>query len=369
MGIVPILCQSENAVWDISRFIHNGTCQTEQQTPQFTERKNVNMANNSRNRNGRRTTRRGGSIITTVIIVAICAVCALMNTNGIQSEQPHNVNNTNYSAIEQTQNSDNSTQNTASPDVSADSTESVTQNTASPDASVNASADGTASGTYQWTAWDAQAYPNCYRIVGKAVVDRDVEAGTIEYDGFDSLGRTQRAVGNITKQMVDESAGWRAEFKSDVDTITGWKGNNHKIRVTLPNGKGYSGYCYNRSHLVGDCLGGYEHVYNADGTIDESASKSEKQNLVTGTRMQNVGQDGKGGMSYCENLVMDYLKAHPNVTVYYSATPVYDGNDLVCRSVFVDIKSSDGGLDQEVEVFNAESGCTIDYTTGKLTAN
>lgn len=304
------------------------------------------MASDNRKRNGRNSTRKNGSVITTIVIVAICAAFALMSTRSIQPEPIRNVSDTIYSAIEQAQGNDSGTQGTASPD---------------------ASADGTESGTYQWTEWDEQAYPDCYRIVGKAVVDRDVEAGTIEYDGFDSLSRTQRAVGNITKQMVDESAGWRAEFKGDVDTITGWKGNNHKISVTLPNGKGYSGYCYNRSHLVGDCLGGYEHVYNADGTIDESASKSEKQNLVTGTRMQNVGQDGKGGMSYCENLVMDYLEAHPDVTVYYSATPVYDGNDLVCRSVFVDIKSSDGGLDQEVEVYNAESGCTIDYATGKLT--
>lgn len=279
-----------------------------------------------------------GSVVGTIVIVALAVMAMVMGTNGTGvASMLGDVSNA----------------------ISAESG-GATSNSAQDAGSASES------GTYQWTEWDEQAYPDCYRIVGKAVVNRDVEAGTIEYDGFDSLGRTQRAVGNITKEMVDESAGWRADFKGDVDTITGWKGNNHKISVPLPNGKEYSGYCYNRSHLVGDCLGGYEHVYRADGTIDESASKSEKQNLVTGTRMQNVGQDGKGGMAYCENLVMDYLEAHPDATVYYSATPVYDGDDLVCRSVFVDIKSSDGGLDQEVEVFNAESGCTIDYATGRL---
>lgn len=221
-------------------------------------------------------------------------------------------------------------------------------------------------GSYQWTEWSEQ-YPDAYRIVGSAVVDRDVEAGTIEYDGFDGLGRTQRAVGNITKGMVDESAGWRAGFKSDVDAITGWDGNNHKVSVTMPNGSKYNQTCYNRSHLIGDSLGGYEHVYNADGSIDQGRSKSERQNLVTGTRFQNVGQDNKGGMAYCEGIVRDYLEGHPDVTVYYSATPVYDGDDLVCRSVFVDIRSSDGGIDEEVEVFNVMPGCTIDYSTGVLT--
>lgn len=223
------------------------------------------------------------------------------------------------------------------------------------------------SGSYQWTQWNVMTAPNAYRMVGSAVVNRDVEAGSIQYDGFDSLGRTQRAVGNVTYDMVEESAGWRADFKSDVDGITGWKGNNHKIAdAPLPNGKTYSGYCYNRSHLIGDCLGGYEHVYANDGTVDQRKSKSEKQNLVTGTRFQNVGADGKGGMAYCENLVMDYLTSHRDVSVYYSATPVYDGSDLVCRSVFVDIRSSDGGLDQEVEVYNVQPGCTIDYATGVL---
>lgn len=221
-------------------------------------------------------------------------------------------------------------------------------------------------GSYQWTEWSEQ-YPDAYRIIGSAVVDRDVEAGTIEYDGFDGLGRTQRAVGRITKVMVDESAGWRAGFKSDVDAITGWEGNNHKVSVIMPNGSKYNQTCYNRSHLIGDSLGGYEHVYNADGSIDQGRSKSERQNLVTGTRFQNVGQDNKGGMAYCEGIVRDYLEGHPDVTVYYSATPVYDGDDLVCRSVFVDIKSSDGGIDEEVEVFNVMPGCTIDYSTGVLT--
>lgn len=332
-----------------------------------TRERDTNMASSNRNgsrRGNGRASNNGSSVVAKIVTIAVCVAFVLVATRGIQPEPLRNVSDTLYTAIERVQGRNGTDTGKVNGDSSGTGANG-TRNASTP----KASADGSESGTYQWTQWDANKYPDCYRIVGKAVVDRDVEAGTIEYDGFDSLGRTQRAVGNITKQMVDESAGWRAEFKGDVDTITGWKGNNHKISVTLPNGKGYNGYCYNRSHLVGDCLGGYEHVYNADGTLDESASKSEKQNLVTGTRMQNVGQDGKGGMSYCENLVMDYLKAHPDVTVYYSATPVYDGNDLVCRSVFVDIKSSDGGLDQEVEVFNVESGCTIDYATGKLTAN
>lgn len=246
-----------------------------------------------------------------------------------------------------------------------DSSTTTSDGNASTTTTATATATGQ-SGSYQWTEWNEQ-YPDAYRIVGNAVVDREVEAGTIEYDSFDSLGRTQRAVGDITKEMVDESAGWRAEFKPDVDTITGWEGNNHKVSVTMPNGSKYNQTCYNRSHLIGDSLGGYEHVYNADGSINQKKSKSEKQNLVTGTRFQNVGQDNKGGMAYCEGLVRDYLESHPDVTVYYSATPVYDGDDLVCRSVFVDIKSSDGGIDEEVEVFNVMPGCTIDYSTGVLT--
>ena len=40
--------------------------------------------------------------------------------------------------------------------------------------------------------------------------------------------------------------------------------------------------------------------------------------------MQNVGaNDGIGGMAYTERKVVNYLYKHHDVSVYYSAMPVY----------------------------------------------
>lgn len=199
-------------------------------------------------------------------------------------------------------------------------------------------------------------------------IDRPVDAGNIVYDGIDSLGRTRRVVGNITYNMVEESAGWRCKFDSDVDKkLSGW-GDNSEVDVIYANGKHYHGYFWNRSHLIADSLGGYNHVYNSDGSIDKKNSKTQVQNLITGTRFQNVGQnDGNGGMAYFETRVTKFLKDNPNVTVWYSAEPIYKDNEIIPRGVLVKVKSSDGNLVMQGFVYNVMPGYTIDYNTGSFT--
>jgi DNA-entry nuclease len=88
--------------------------------------------------------------------------------------------------------------------------------------------------------------------------------------------------------------------------------------------------------------------------------------------MQNVGSNRNGGESggtgYCEGLARNWLDAHHDGTLLSSAVPVYLGSELVCRSVVVDLRSSDGTLDQRVEVYNAAAGHEIDYETGAFRA-
>lgn len=225
------------------------------------------------------------------------------------------------------------------------------------DSNHNSSTDtvsGYPQGTYDATTWDENVYPNYVRDAGPAIVDTDVpEGGTIHYGGLDSLGRTQAAVGIITYKMYSDSKGWREKFGSDADNISGW-GHNAKVAISMPNGKIYNGYMYNRSHLIADSLGG----------------KAERENLVTGTRTQNVGaNDGKGGMAYTETMARDWISSHQDGTIYYKVTPVYVGSELVPRSVYVDIKTSDGSIDKHVEVYNTAKGYTIDYMTGEFSKN
>lgn len=206
---------------------------------------------------------------------------------------------------------------------------------------------------YVATQWSMDQYPDYYRVAGKAVIDSDVQPGNIEYTGLDSLGRTLRVNGNITYKMVEESKGWREKFDSDADKISGW-GHNEKVAIDMANGKTYHGYMYNRSHLVADSLGG----------------AAKRVNLVTGTRTQNVGaNNGKGGMAYAETKARDYLNSHHDGTLYYCAIPVYVGDELVPRSVYVEMKSSDGSIDESIEVFNTANGYTINYSDGTFSKN
>jgi DNA-entry nuclease len=175
--------------------------------------------------------------------------------------------------------------------------------------------------------------------------------GKIKYAKLDKYGRTGRAVGNITYKMVKDSAGWRQDFEPDSDP-SGW-GKNTKVEIELYNGRVYRGYMWNRSHLIADSLGG----------------RAFRQNLIKGTRMQNVGaNDGKGGMAYTERKVVNYLYDHHKVSVYYSAKPIYKDKELVPRSVIIDVKSSDGKINERVIVYNAAKGFKINYKKGTFTS-
>lgn len=201
-----------------------------------------------------------------------------------------------------------------------------------------------------YTEWDADDYPEYYRVVGPAVVDVELEPGELRYEGLDELGRTGRAVANITPEMAEEGSEREREEMSWIHP-SGW-GHNEQVYIEMPDGDTYHGALFNRSHLIAKSLGGEE----------------VPENLVTGTRTQNVGDNRgqDGGMAYTEGISREWLRDNPDGTLYYSATPVYEGDELVPRSVIVDVRSSDGEIDQEVEVFNAAFGFEIDYATGEF---
>lgn len=204
--------------------------------------------------------------------------------------------------------------------------------------------------SHSYTAWDAEAYPDYYRVVGPAVVDVELEPGEARYEGLDELGRTGRVAALVTFETM--RAGSERE-REDMSWIhpSGW-GHNAEVDIVMPDGSTYHGAIFNRSHLLAKSLGGEE----------------VPENLVTGTRTQNVGDNRgqDGGMAYTESLARDWLWDNQEGTVYYAATPVYEGDELVPRSVFVDVRSSDGELDLEVEVFNAVAGFEVDYATGEF---
>lgn len=202
------------------------------------------------------------------------------------------------------------------------------------------------------TTWDESESPNYVRLVGPAVIDRELEPGQVAYAGLDALGRTGQVRACITSEMM--ARGRSRERSDDLPDPSGWPRHNSRVEVALPNGRTYRGWMWNRCHLLAKSLGGSDEV----------------DNLVCGTRMLNVGaNDGQGGMDMYETAIRDWLDAYPSVTVQYVATPLYVGNELLPRSVVVDVRSSDGHIDEELETYNACLGYAIDYANGTFEAS
>lgn len=202
-----------------------------------------------------------------------------------------------------------------------------------------------------------------FTIIGTAEQDYSPSSdGVVEYCLLDSLDRAVCAYGNLTSTLREhEKASERESISADP---SGWPANNGEVlipaRSDIDGSQPYSGWLWNRSHLVADSLGG-------DPTLE---------NLVSGTRTQNVGStrtNGQysGGMAYTELIARDYLDTNnaDSCPLYYAATPEYLGDELVPRSVTVDVLSCDGQINIRVEVYNTATGWNIDYYTAETTAS
>ena len=179
---------------------------------------------------------------------------------------------------------------------------------------------------------------------------QDPKAGQITYCDLDSLGRPTCAYGLLTAQTRQQA---KARGRQHIDVNpAGWPRNQ---KVTITDGsQSYQGWFWNRSHMIADSLGG----------------DPVKENLVTGTRTQNVGISPahNGGMAYTETKARSYLdnQAHASCPLYYAVTPNYTGNELIPRTVTVDMESCDKSLSEHVIVPNTANGWNIDYTNGEI---
>lgn len=156
-----------------------------------------------------------------------------------------------------------------------------------------------------------------------------------KYSKLDNLGRCGVAFANVGKDiMPTEERGAIGQVKP-----SGWQ----TIKYDIVDGK----YLYNRCHLIGYQLTG---------------ENANKENLITGTRYLNID-----GMLDFENDIADYVKKTGN-HVLYRVTPIYQGNDLVCRGVQMEalsVEDNGKGIKFNVFAYNAQPGVEIDYSTGK----
>lgn len=196
-----------------------------------------------------------------------------------------------------------------------------------------------------------------FSVTGTAQRNHEIADGEVDYCELDDLDRAVCAYGELTAETrTDAQARGRQSINVDP---AGWPEDNGKVTIpaldSVDGSKEYNGWMWNRSHMLGDSLGG-----------DPTA-----ENLVTGTRTQNVGSAGNaGGMAYTETIARDYLDsaAAKDCSLYYAATPNYEGNELLPRTVTIDIQSCDKSIDERVVVDNTANGFAIDYMNGSVSA-
>lgn len=194
---------------------------------------------------------------------------------------------------------------------------------------------------------------NYYEVMGTAVFDDTctINPGEYNYTGVIT------ANGQVGTACAVVNNNGTVERVDPTDDPAGYKGNNKRATIDYADGSdSYNGWFYNRSHMISASLGG----------------SPTNENLVTGTRMQNVGESNQGGMRYTETIAEDYVKSGQATTcpLTYSVTPHYTTSaDIVPQWVEVNMANCDKSIDTRVAVFNDANGYTIDYTTGAWVKN
>lgn len=211
---------------------------------------------------------------------------------------------------------------------------------ASPSASDSAAADADAADAGKLPAYAGEPVA----VVGDGVPDfgdtaqaaRTGEVGWESYAPLDALGRCGAAEACLGPETIPPDGDERGSISAIKPT--GWEQGYYDS----VDGEAL----WNRCHLIAWSLS------------DEDANE---RNLVTGTRWMNTQ-----GMLPYEEEVARYIDDTGN-HVLYRSTPVFEGDELVCRGVRIEAQSvEDGGAGVSFDVycFNVQPGIAIDYATG-----
>lgn len=164
--------------------------------------------------------------------------------------------------------------------------------------------------------------------------EKSMAFGFEMYGDLDRLGRCTAAFAGIGPETL--AWGERGAI-SDV-VPSGWRSDVYDFVD--------GGALFNRCHLVAYVLSG------------ESANE---RNLVTGTRWLNTQ-----GMQPFESQIATYVDRTGN-HVLYRVTPVFVGDELVCRGVRLEgwsVEDGGEGVCFDVFAYNCQPGVAIDYATG-----
>lgn len=170
--------------------------------------------------------------------------------------------------------------------------------------------------------------------------------GTITYCDPDDHGRSTCAYGLLTPENREKGKNYQ-RHNADFNP-SGWPETNTYIK--------HFGPLWVKTPMFGTQLGG-DFVPN---------------NTITGTkRLDNSRPKGnayvKNGLQYPEYLAAQYLDDSYNeqCPLYYAVTANYEADELIPRSLTVDIEACDQSLSKRMTIYNVETGYSINYHTGE----
>ncbi|USS86876.1 DNA/RNA non-specific endonuclease [Fructilactobacillus cliffordii] len=178
----------------------------------------------------------------------------------------------------------------------------------------------------------------------------DYAVSHIDFSNLDQLNRVGTATAYLTKDNLGKSQGRAAQvFKP-----TGW--SNQPKRVN-----GERVYPVNRGHLIAyTCT--FNLNQNGKYTPGAKGSIDNPKNLFTQTAFANQKL-----MTINEQAVRNALSAGKKVI--YQVTPVFQGNDLMAKGVWVQAVSTDGSFHLNRYLYNVQPGLDFDYATGRSTVD
>ncbi len=152
------------------------------------------------------------------------------------------------------------------------------------------------------------------------------------YGALDSLGRCTAAYALIGPEDLPD------EEREDISGVilSGWQ----VYRYPFISGE----FLWHRCHLI---------------AFELTGENANARNLITGSQYMNFM-----GMQSYENETASYIRRTGN-HVLYRVTPVFEGNELVCRGVLMEAMSvEDDDLVFCVYCYNVQPGVTIRYADG-----
>lgn len=155
----------------------------------------------------------------------------------------------------------------------------------------------------------------------------------VTYGDTDFLGRCTQAYGLLGRDMMPEV---EREEKLTVDP-SGWHSARYDDLIE-------DHFLFHRCHLI---------------AFELTGENDNRKNLITGTGYMNIE-----GMLPYENQCASYIRRTGN-HVLYRVTPVFLGNELVCRGVLIEAESVEDDVVRFcVFCYNVQPGIEINYLTG-----